>query len=163
GAAGEWRPDVDHAGVPGLAGRDEYRCPGRRGGQESVPDSGRWLGPGEGAAGRHSGRGRGPGGGDHSAGPGGGAPGRGVRPGAGGEVIGLRRADVALAGRTVAVRGSGVKLLENTRAAFDAEPKTDAGKRSVVIPPHVLPVLAEHMALWAGPDRVFVGRDGRPM
>ena len=27
------------------------------------------------------------------------------------------------------------------RAAFDAEPKTDAGKRTVAIPPHVLPVL----------------------
>jgi integrase len=26
-----------------------------------------------------------------------------------------------------------------------------------------LPVLAEHMASWAVPDRVFVGRDGRPM
>ena len=31
------------------------------------------------------------------------------------------------------------------------------------IPPHVLPVLAEHMADWAGPDRVFVGRSGYPM
>ena len=33
----------------------------------------------------------------------------------------------------------------------------------MVIPPHVVPVLAEHMVRWAGPDRVFVGRDGRPM
>ena len=41
--------------------------------------------------------------------------------------------------------------------------KTDAGKRTVVVPPHVIPVLAQHMAEWAGPDRVFVGRDGRPM
>jgi integrase len=32
-----------------------------------------------------------------------------------------------------------------------------------VIPPHVMPILADHMATWAGPDRVFVGRDGRPM
>ena len=50
-----------------------------------------------------------------------------------------------------------------TGAAFDAEPKTDAGKRTVTVPPHVLPVLAEHMSASAGPDRVFVGRDGRPM
>jgi hypothetical protein len=28
----------------------------------------------------------------------------------------------------------------------------------VAVPPHVLPVLAEHMASWAGPDRVFPGR-----
>jgi len=47
--------------------------------------------------------------------------------------------------------------------AFDADRKTDAGKRTVVVPPHVIPVLAQHMAEWAGPDRVFVGRDGRPM
>lgn len=60
------------------------------------------------------------------------------------------------------VRRNRVELLE-TGAAFDADPKTDAGKRRVTIPPHVLPVLAEHMASWAGPDRVFVGRDGRPM
>jgi hypothetical protein len=50
-----------------------------------------------------------------------------------------------------------------TGPAFDAEPKTDAGKRTVSIPPHVLPVLVEHKASWADPDRVFVGRDGRPM
>jgi integrase len=79
-----------------------------------------------------------------------------------GEVLGLRLADVDLAAGTVTVRHSRVELLA-TPEAFDADPKTDAGKRSVAIPPHVLPVLAEHMTTWAGPDRVFVGRDGRPM
>ena len=80
-----------------------------------------------------------------------------------GEVLGLRLADVDLTAGTVTVRRNRVELLENNRAAFDAEPKTDAGKRTVVIPPHVMPVLADHMATWAGSDRVFVGRDGRPM
>ena len=80
-----------------------------------------------------------------------------------GEVLGLRLADVDLMAGTVTVRRNRVELLENNRAAFDAEPKTDAGKRTVVIPPHVMPVLADHMATWAGSDRVFVGRDGRPM
>jgi integrase len=79
-----------------------------------------------------------------------------------GEVLGLRLEDVDLAAGVVTVRRNRVELLA-TGAAFDAEPKTDAGKRTVNIPPHVLPVLAEHMASWAGPDRVFVGRDGRPM
>jgi integrase len=79
-----------------------------------------------------------------------------------GEVLGLRPEDVDLAAGLVTVRRNRVELLA-TRAAFDAEPKTDAGKRIVTIPPHVLPVLAEHMASWAGPDRVFLGRDGRPM
>jgi integrase len=80
-----------------------------------------------------------------------------------GEVLGLRPADVDLGLGRVTVRRNRIELLENGRAAFDAEPKTDAGKRTVTIPPHVLPVLAEHMASWAGSDRVFIGRDGRPM
>lgn len=79
-----------------------------------------------------------------------------------GEVLGLRRADVDLTTAVVTVRRNRVELLA-TGAAFDADPKTDAGKRTVTIPPHVLPVLAEHMTSWAGLDRVFVGRDGRPM
>jgi integrase len=33
----------------------------------------------------------------------------------------------------------------------------------VVIPPHVVPILVQHMEEWGGADRVFVGRDGRPM
>ena len=80
-----------------------------------------------------------------------------------GEVLGLRRDDVDLVVGTVTVRRNRVELLEGGRAAFDAEPKTDAGKRTVVVPPHILPVLAAHVIEWAGPDRVFVGRDGRPM
>jgi integrase len=51
----------------------------------------------------------------------------------------------------------------STPQVFDADPKTDAGKRTVTIPPHVLPILAEHMITWAGTDRLFVGRGGRPM
>jgi integrase len=79
-----------------------------------------------------------------------------------GEVLGLRRADIDFRAGTVTVRHNRVELLESP-VAFDTDPKTDAGKRTVVIPPHVLPVLAEHMASWAGEDRVFVGRDGAPM
>ena len=60
------------------------------------------------------------------------------------------------------VRRNRIELLESARA-FDGPPKTDAGRRTVTIPPHVLPVLREHMATWAGPERVFVGRAGEPM
>jgi integrase len=80
-----------------------------------------------------------------------------------GEIIGLRLEGVNVGSATVTVRRNRVELLENDRAAFDADPKTDAGKWTVAIPPHVVPVLAEHMAIWAGPDRVFVGRNGQPM
>jgi integrase len=79
-----------------------------------------------------------------------------------GEIVGLRVADVNLAAGTVTVRKNRIELLE-TPEAFDAEPKTDAGKRTVAIPPHVLPILAEHMSSWAGRERVFVGRTGKPM
>jgi integrase len=79
-----------------------------------------------------------------------------------GEVLGLLTQDVDLTASTVTVRRSRIELLATPRA-FDADPKTDAGKRTVAIPPHVLPILAEHITTWAGADRVFVGRSGRPM
>jgi integrase len=79
-----------------------------------------------------------------------------------GEVLGLFRADVDVGHGTVTVRRNRIELLESARA-FDGPPKTDAGRRTVTIPPHVLPVLREHVATWAGPERVFVGRDGEPM
>jgi integrase len=79
-----------------------------------------------------------------------------------GEVLALHRVDVDLDAGTVTVRRNRVELLE-TPSAFDGPPKTDAGSRTVNVPPHVLPVLVEHMATWAGPERVFVGRTGAPM
>ncbi len=39
----------------------------------------------------------------------------------------------------------------------------DGRKRTVTVPPHVLPFLTEHMNTWAGKERVFVGRTGAPM
>lgn len=79
-----------------------------------------------------------------------------------GEIIALTPQDIDLVAGTVTVRTNRVELLE-TRQAFDAPPKTDAGKRTVNIPPHVLPFGVVHMAEWSGPDRVFIGRDGKPM
>jgi integrase len=79
-----------------------------------------------------------------------------------GEVIGLYRADVNLSAGTVTVRRNRIELLEAPEA-FDGEPKTAAGRRTVTVPPHVMPILAEHMDTWAGRQRVFVGREGQPM
>jgi len=47
--------------------------------------------------------------------------------------------------------------------SYDKVPKSEAGKRTLSVPPHILPVLAEHMERWAGQERVFVGRTGEPM
>lgn len=79
-----------------------------------------------------------------------------------GEILALKPEDIDLDAGTVTIRHNRVELLE-THHEFDAPPKTDAGKRTVTVPPHVLPVLIAHMRDWAGTDRVFVGRDGRPM
>jgi integrase len=61
-----------------------------------------------------------------------------------GEIIALRPQDVDLDAGTVTVRTNRVELLE-THRAFDAPPKTDAGKRTVAVPPHALPILAVHV------------------
>lgn len=79
-----------------------------------------------------------------------------------GEIIALKPEDIDLKAATVTVHENRVELLESP-VAFDAPPKTDAGKRTVTVPPHVLPILEAHMKDWAGRDRVFVGRDGKPM
>jgi integrase len=79
-----------------------------------------------------------------------------------GEIIALIPQDIDLTAGTVTVRTNRVELLE-TRQAFDGPPKTDAGKRTIAVPPHVLPILEAHMREWSGPDRVFIGRDGKPM
>ena len=79
-----------------------------------------------------------------------------------GEVIGLMREDFNLAAGTVTVRRNRVELLESP-TSFDGAPKTEAGRRTVNIPPHVVPFLRAHLEEHAGPKRVFVSRDGSPM
>lgn len=79
-----------------------------------------------------------------------------------GEILGLTPADLDLDRGTVTVRRTRTELLSSPDR-FDGPPKTDAGYRTVAIPPHVLPLLTEHLARYAGPDRLFVGRTGEPM
>ncbi|WP_199748638.1 site-specific integrase [Amycolatopsis sp. WAC 01376] len=79
-----------------------------------------------------------------------------------GEVCGLRTADVDLVDGVVWVRKNRVELLESPKK-YDKDPKTDAGRRPVSVPPHVMPYLRDHMKEWAGRDRFFVGKDGQPM
>lgn len=79
-----------------------------------------------------------------------------------GEVVGLLVSDVDLSATTVTVRRNRVELLSSP-VQFDKEPKTRAGSRTIAIPPHLLPVLVDHMTDWAGRERVFVGRTGEPM
>jgi integrase len=77
-----------------------------------------------------------------------------------GEICGLHTKDVDLAAGMVWVERAWAELLESD-IKFEKDPKSDAGKRPVSIPPHVLPIVAEHVEKWAGPELLFVGRDGR--
>lgn len=79
-----------------------------------------------------------------------------------GEILGLTPADLDLDRGTVTVRRTRTELLSSPDR-FDGPPKTDAGHRTVAIPPHVLPILTEHLDRYAGPDRLFIGRSGEPM
>lgn len=79
-----------------------------------------------------------------------------------GEVLALTRADVDVERALVTVRRTRTELLSSADR-FDAPPKTDAGYRTVAIPPHVLPLLEAHLAEYAGAERVFVGSGGEPM
>lgn len=79
-----------------------------------------------------------------------------------GEIIGLQRSDVCLDTNEVFVRRNRVELLES-HTEFDGDPKTDAGRRPVSIPPHLRPYLVEHLGKWADPVWMFVGRDGERM
>jgi integrase len=79
-----------------------------------------------------------------------------------GEILALHREDIDLVSGTVNVHRNQVELLEG-RTRFDSRPKTDAGYRTVNLPPHVLPFLREHLEKYAGETRLFVSSRGGPM
>lgn len=79
-----------------------------------------------------------------------------------GEILALRRDDLDLVAGTVSVHRNQVELL-SSRSRFDAKPKTDAGYRTVALPPHVLPFLKDHLVRYAGETRLFVSSTGGPM
>lgn len=79
-----------------------------------------------------------------------------------GEVLALRREDLDLEALTVTVNRSQTELLA-TRERFDGRPKTDAGYRTIALPPHIAPFLSEHLDRYAGATRLFVSGSGGPM
>lgn len=76
-----------------------------------------------------------------------------------GEICALRTVEVDLDRGLVRVRHNWVELLEEP-TRFEKDPKSDAGKRTVTIPPHVLPALQTHADHFAGTEYFFVDRYG---
>lgn len=76
-----------------------------------------------------------------------------------GEICALRTSDVDLEEGTVRVTKNWVELLE-APTRFEKDPKSHAGKRTVTIPPHVIPILRVHVEQFAGTQFFFVDRYG---
>ncbi|MEY9965976.1 integrase [Streptacidiphilus sp. MAP12-16] len=79
------------------------------------------------------------------------------------ELAELRRPDIDRARGVVWVRRAAPELCNGKRVVGD--PKSKAGKRSVVIPPEILPDIDHHLALYASPEPdglVFLGERGAP-
>jgi integrase len=77
-----------------------------------------------------------------------------------GELMALESQDVDLAARTVRVRRA---VSEVDGRLVVGPPKPRASKRTVAIPAGIVPVLREHLAMFAEPGpvgRVFVGPKG---
>ena len=81
-----------------------------------------------------------------------------------GEILALTRRDIDLHAGTIRVDKSAWELGNRQRRV--GPPKTAAGVRVIVIPPHVRDVVAQHLQLFTGSDdadEVFVGTLGQPV
>jgi hypothetical protein len=81
-----------------------------------------------------------------------------------GETAGLRRVDVDLTEATVRVDRQLVELQGGQ--LIEGPPKTEAGRRLIALPPHVVPMQEWHLASFVGTDplsHVFTSPDGAPL
>jgi integrase len=81
-----------------------------------------------------------------------------------GEILGLQRRDVDEFDGTLKVARSWVQVSDG--AAAISPPKTEAGKRTVNVPPNVIPVLVQHLNQITDSSReawLFPGENGNPV
>jgi integrase len=81
-----------------------------------------------------------------------------------GEALALTRADMELEEGSVSIDKSAAELKSGERVV--GPPKTKAGVRKVFVPPHVMPLLADHLERFCGEeptDLVFTGTQGQPL
>lgn len=80
------------------------------------------------------------------------------------EVLGLQRRDINLLHGTLTI--SRTWTLQPDGRTVLGPPKTDAGRRQLVIPKHVLDALESHLACFTGPEPtawLFPGEEGNPV
>jgi integrase len=81
-----------------------------------------------------------------------------------GELLGLRREDLDLVRGSVRVERAIHQLSDGTLLV--GPPKTDAGRRTVAIPPHILPDVQAHLDAYVASEpgaAVFTGEKGGPL
>lgn len=81
-----------------------------------------------------------------------------------GELLGLERRDVDLAAGTLRVERTRSQLTNGE--VIVGPPKTDAGRRTIAVPPHLVADLASHLDQYVRPDPtslVFTGEKGGPL
>lgn len=80
-----------------------------------------------------------------------------------GELVALRRSSIDLEHGRLTVRH---QLVETATGVSLGPPKTDAGRRTVHLPPHLLPEIIEHLDCWVAPAAdawLFCGPMGAPL
>ena len=81
-----------------------------------------------------------------------------------GELLGLRRRDVDMLHGSLSVSVTRTKLMSGEM--IDKAPKSDAGRRTVAVPSHVLPALTDHLERFVGAELgalVLTGEKGGPL
>lgn len=80
-----------------------------------------------------------------------------------GELAALRRKDLTPDGTTIRIRRG---IVRTRGGLVEGTPKSDAGIRDVAVPPHLAPVVANHLAKWAQPGAdglLFPSATGQPL
>ncbi|MGH3733068.1 MAG: tyrosine-type recombinase/integrase, partial [Acidimicrobiales bacterium] len=81
-----------------------------------------------------------------------------------GEILGLRRKDIDLMHGTLSISVTRTETMAGV--TVEKAPKTEAGRRSIAIPPNVVPHLTRHLGCFVAPDTdawVMIGEFGGPL
>jgi integrase len=67
-----------------------------------------------------------------------------------GEIVELRRGDVDLTAKVIRIRRAAVRVGGTFQVGT---PKSEASVRDVAVPPHIMPLIENHLSKYVGPDR----------